>query len=166
MLNWRLAGNSVDYLASENAQSPVQNFWSLSVEEQFHLIWPGLILGLMLWALRHRRDQLRTAFAGLGVVVAASLAYSIYETANDPALADFVTPTRIWELGIGGILAVSLARRARDKRGFPAGSAPAYVRVILTLIGLGGVIAFFDNHHLTKTYSESLAPFVPRQTPR
>ena len=144
-LNWRLAGNSVDYLASENASSPVQHFWSLSVEEQFYLIWPILILGLMLWALRRRRDQLRTAFAGLAVVVAASLAYSIYETANDPPLAYFVTPTRIWELGIGGILAVSLARRARDKRGFMAGSAPAYVRVILTLIGLGAILyaAFF-----------------------
>ncbi|MBC7596008.1 MAG: acyltransferase, partial [Kineosporiaceae bacterium] len=124
-LNWRLAGNSVDYLASENASSPVQHFWSLSVEEQFYLIWPILILGLMLWALRSQRDQLRTAFAGLAVVVAASLAYSIYETAYDPPLAYFVTPTRIWELGIGGILAVSLARRTRDKRGFMADSAPA-----------------------------------------
>ena len=95
VLNWRLAGNSVDYLASENAQSPVQHFWSLSVEEQFYLIWPILILGLTLWALRHRRDQLRTAFAGLAAVVAVSLAYSIYETANDPAFAYFVTPTRI-----------------------------------------------------------------------
>lgn len=140
VLNWRLAENSVDYLASENALSPVQHFWSLSVEEQFYLIWPILILSLTVWALRRQRDQLRTAFAGLAVVVTASLAYSIYATANDPPFAYFVTPTRIWELGIGGILAVSLAGRARYKRGFIAGSAPAYVRVILTLIGLGAIL--------------------------
>ena len=140
VLNWRLAGSSVDYLAAENAPSPAQHFWSLSVEEQFYLIWPVLILALMLWALRKERDQLQTAFAGLCIVVAASLAYSIYATTLEPAQAYFVTPTRIWELGIGGILAVSLTRRARDKRGFLAESAPAYVRVALTVVGLGAIL--------------------------
>jgi peptidoglycan/LPS O-acetylase OafA/YrhL len=35
VVNWRLAHDSVDYLASTNAPTPVQHFWSLSVEEQF-----------------------------------------------------------------------------------------------------------------------------------
>ena len=134
-LNWRLAGNSVDYLASENASSPVQHFWSLSVEEQFYLIWPILILGLMLWALRSQRDQLRTAFAGLAVVVAASLAYSIYETANDPPLAYFVTPTRIWELGIDGILYAAFFYTGATP--FPGWQAAIPVLGCALLIGIG-----------------------------
>jgi peptidoglycan/LPS O-acetylase OafA/YrhL len=106
IVNWVLSSNAVDYLASTNAASPVQHFWSLSVEEQFYFIWPILILLLGLLARRLRRENtLHLVLAGLVMVVAASLAYSIHETASNPAAAYFVTPTRVWELGIGGVLA-------------------------------------------------------------
>ena len=44
--NWALAAKSVDYSAHNDAASTVQHFWSLSVEEQFYLFWPLLLLGL------------------------------------------------------------------------------------------------------------------------
>jgi len=42
--NWQLASNAVNYLKSDSAASPVQHFWSLSVEEQFYLGWPFLFV--------------------------------------------------------------------------------------------------------------------------
>ena len=42
--NWQLASDAVDYLKSTAAATPVQHFWSLSVEEQFYLAWPLLFL--------------------------------------------------------------------------------------------------------------------------
>ena len=45
-----------------------------------------------------------------GVVVAGSLWYSVYDTRANPAGAYFVTTTRIWELGLGGLLALAPAR--------------------------------------------------------
>src|SRR5690606_22540674 len=45
VVNWDFAISSVDYLAADNAPSPVQHFWSLSVEEQFYFVWP-MIIGL------------------------------------------------------------------------------------------------------------------------
>ena len=51
--NWALARSATDYLAAENAPSPVQHYWSLSVEEQFYLVWPVLIA--LLWFVGRRR---------------------------------------------------------------------------------------------------------------
>ena len=111
VLNWRLSADAVDYLASENAPSPVQHFWSLSVEEQFYFVWPVLLLLLALAARRLGRRPVPVVLGGLLVVVAGSLAYSIHLTATNPAAAYFVTPTRVWELGAGGILACATVLR-------------------------------------------------------
>ncbi len=113
--NWVLARNAVNYLASADAPSPVQHFWSLSVEEQFYLGWP--LLFLLAWLLTRRRADRSPATSRRLVtvlvlaVVGASLWYSIHETRVDPAAAYFVTSTRVWELGLGGALAL-IPRRA------------------------------------------------------
>ena len=92
-----LASDSVDYLAAENAPSPVQHFWSLSVEEQFYFVWPILILAMVLAARRFGWNRDIAVLAGLAVLVTASLGYSIWETVHNPSAAYFVTPTRMWE---------------------------------------------------------------------
>jgi peptidoglycan/LPS O-acetylase OafA/YrhL len=103
--NWALASNSVDYLAAADAPTPVQHYWSLSVEEQFYLLWPILILGLF-WFTRWTRVDARavTRLTMLGVI-AVSLFISITATASEPASAYFITPTRVWELAAGGLVA-------------------------------------------------------------
>ena len=98
--NWHLAGTAVDYLAADNAATPVQHFWSLSAEEQFYLAWPLLLLA---GAAAGRR----TITAVLVAVTALSLAWSVYDTATDPARAFFLTPARAWEFGAGGLLALA-----------------------------------------------------------
>jgi peptidoglycan/LPS O-acetylase OafA/YrhL len=123
--NWLLAGRAVDYSASQNAASPVQHFWSLSVEEQFYLFWPGLILLLLLLARRVTRiERDRVLLAGILAVSAVSLLWSVYATATDPAAAYFTTPTRIWELGAGAALA--LWSRIREQ-GASAHRAPSHL---------------------------------------
>ena len=99
--NWQLAHDAVDYFAAANQPSPVQHFWSLSVEEQFYLVWPVMIALAALVA----RNRLRAAAIGMGVLTVASFVYSVVHTAADQADAYFVTPTRAWEFGLGGLLA-------------------------------------------------------------
>ncbi|HUN35500.1 MAG TPA: acyltransferase family protein [Trebonia sp.] len=117
--NWQLASEAVNYLTSSNTASPVQHFWSLSVEEQFYIGWPLLFLigAAVAWAVRRRgRDQAsrRVGYAVIGIltllVVLASLAYSYHDTRVDASAAYFVTTTRIWELGAGGLLALAPER--------------------------------------------------------
>jgi len=131
VVNWLLASDAVDYLGAENAPSPVQHFWSLSVEEQFYFVWPVLILLLAALARACRRRPLPVVLGGLVVLVAVALAWSVHETAADPAAAYFVTPTRMWELGAGGVLAALTLLRP--------GRLPAAVAVPLAWAGLAAI---------------------------
>jgi peptidoglycan/LPS O-acetylase OafA/YrhL len=119
--NWNLAANSVDYLAAANVASPVQHFWSLSAEEQFYLVWPVLlaIVALVLprVSLADRRRVLAIVY---GALTAASLGYSIYLTSTSPGPAYFVTPTRAWEFGAGGLVAFAAMSLERVSRLFRA----------------------------------------------
>ncbi|MFC7242467.1 acyltransferase family protein [Catellatospora aurea] len=99
--NWVLAGNSVDYLLQNAPDSPVQHFWSLSVEEQFYAFWPLLILVTMRLV---RRKQ--AVVAVLSALLLVSLAYSVYQTGADPKQAYFITPTRVWEFAAGALCAL------------------------------------------------------------
>ncbi len=105
--NWRFGFRSVDYLDSYLPPSPVQHFWSLSVEEQFYLVWPLLLLVVM-WGVRRFGWPLRTTAAvALGAVAIPSLWWSIASTGSNPDFAFFDTRARMWELALGGLVAVA-----------------------------------------------------------
>ncbi len=109
--NWALALDAQDYFASSASPSPVTHYWSLSVEEQFYLVWPLVAFGA--YAVGRRWARPRVAVAGaFAVVVLASLVYSVIVTVQEPNAAYFVTPARMWQLGIGGLLALAPASTA------------------------------------------------------
>ncbi|WP_172582863.1 acyltransferase family protein [Subtercola boreus] len=161
--NWALAANSVDYLAASNDASLVQHYWSLSLEEQFYLVWPILLLGASAFGVRRfarRRSRGSVGAAGaagagtsqglaagiaagghavgrdrwnamitlVALATVASFVLSVVFTQNDPASAYFVTFTRVWEFGIGALLA--LLPRLRPARVWQS-----------NLLGYAGVIA-------------------------
>lgn len=112
--NWWLASQAVDYLAEDNAPGLLRHYWSLSIEEQYYIVWPLLFIGLS--AVIHKaKARPRLVFGAIiGFVAVSSLAYSVYLTDANPGLAYFATTTRAWELALGGLLAVWLQGRERD----------------------------------------------------
>ncbi len=109
--NVKLMHNAVDYLAREEAPSPVQQFWALSVQVQFYAVWPFLLLATAATARRLRLGA-SSVIGTLSLVLLASLAYSVIVTVQDPEPAYFNTFARVWEFAFGGLVAVALPHLA------------------------------------------------------
>ncbi|MFT4305714.1 MAG: acyltransferase family protein [Microbacterium sp.] len=115
--NWYLAFTSADYLAHSSATT-VQHYWSLSLEEQFYVMWPLLILLAAWLAVRWFRGRRRAwILVVLSAVSLGSLMFCVLFTATDPAPAYFVTFARMWEFGLGALLALLPALRIRSAVG-------------------------------------------------
>jgi peptidoglycan/LPS O-acetylase OafA/YrhL len=103
--NWNLWKIGANYLSADAAPTLFQHFWSLSIEEQFYVVWPVLILLVVLLGKRLGRSPgVAILGAVLGVFV-VSLAASVLLTPGHAVGAYYMTPTRVWELAAGGLLA-------------------------------------------------------------
>lgn len=131
--NWRFISHDVDYFAAEEGNlSPVQHFWSLSVEEQFYLLWPVLLLTACAFAVKRGRRPRRAALVVVLPLALVSLAYSILDTPGEPANAYFSTFTRAWQLAAGGVLVLLLPPGIRMAKGISA---------VLATGGLAAIVA-------------------------
>ena len=99
------------YFAAPSWSKPLLHTWSLAVEEQFYIVFPGLLL------FARRRLGGRYVAATLATV-AVSFAVCAVGTNNFRDADFFLAPTRAWELGLGSLLAMGAlpALRARGAR--------------------------------------------------
>jgi peptidoglycan/LPS O-acetylase OafA/YrhL len=104
--NWHFIRVGADYLQADAPVSPVQHFWSLSIEEQFYMLWPLILLGILLLATRRRWSH-RPIIAITSVLVVGSMAVAAVSTHFAARIAYFETIGRTWELGAGVLLALS-----------------------------------------------------------
>lgn len=108
--NFELVWSQLAYGAAGPSTSPLQHFWSLSVQGQFYVVWPVAVV-LSVWFAK--RIQVSAAQVMLGValtVTIGSLAYATHLQEFDQQRAYLLTSTRFWELGFGAVLALLLTR--------------------------------------------------------
>lgn len=129
--NWELALGSVDYYNLDgNLQSPLQHFWSLSIQGQVFILFP-IVIALIAWLLHKRPTWVRPVLIIVFTIVfAVSLWWSIVSTQANQEFAYFDTRTRIWEFAAGAIVALLL----------PYLRVPAIFAAVLGWVGVAGVI--------------------------
>ena len=106
--NWWLVLRDVSYFAQFDAPGPLNHLWSLSVEEQFYIVWPVLLIGATKVVREAGSDNLRPRL-GLGILALAGVSAIamavLFEPGGDPSRVYYGTDTRAAELLVGAALA-------------------------------------------------------------
>src|SRR3984957_15063412 len=124
--NWHFIVSGSNYFSQTAQPSPLQHMWSLSIEEQFYIVWPPVVLvmlhlGRKLRPARHLWPLLATAVIG-AVASAVDMRQSYRAGASVMRLYEG-TDTRCQDILVGAALAVGMAIWARRRPSLPTAAA-------------------------------------------
>jgi peptidoglycan/LPS O-acetylase OafA/YrhL len=114
--NILLGLDAVHYVHRNDMTSPLQHYWSLSVEEQFYLVWPILVLCAVGLATKLSVDLGKVLSIAIVVIAFGSLVYAIV-VAQGVNESYFDTVARAWELACGAGVALWAQRDRKPWRG-------------------------------------------------
>lgn len=118
------------YFATPANENWLLHTWSLSVEWQFYLTYPLLLMAATRFGNNPGRNLLHTLIA----ISVASLIYSIYKTQADPVSAFFILPVRVWELVAGGLVYLYSAKLVLDRKAEYFGLLLVIASILLSTI--------------------------------
>jgi peptidoglycan/LPS O-acetylase OafA/YrhL len=111
--NWHQISGGQGYFAALNTPQPLLHTWSLSIEEQFYVVWPLVVLGVLKWS-RSLRSLLVVTI--VGAVASAIEMAIVYGNGAGESRAYYGTDTRAQALLIGAALAILLAHPLPRRR--------------------------------------------------
>ncbi|MGA2473263.1 MAG: acyltransferase, partial [Acidimicrobiales bacterium] len=148
--NWHFILVNSNYFNETAASSPLLHTWSLAVEEQFYVIWPLVVLGVM-----HFTRSLRALFAlcCAAAIASATWMYVLYDGGLNTNRVYLGTDTRSQCLFIGCALAVGLVlvtrrsheegRLAKGELWRPAGSVGTMLCGVVGIVGALAAVALW-----------------------
>lgn len=119
----------VSYFNAEIAYEPLLHLWSLGVEEQFYIVLPLLLV------FAYRKNLRISHFMVVGVLW--SFIANIMLVGVDPDAAFYLPFTRFWELGVGGLLAISALSNTTQSTAVTTSRA--------NLLAWGGLVAIIGS---------------------
>ncbi len=106
LVYWSEAG----YFDKSADTKPLLHLWSLSIEEQFYMLWPLLVW--LAWKCRFN------IFMVAAAVIFASFLFNIHGVKVDTNAAFYSPQTRFWELLIGSLIATFFIYRKKTEKEF------------------------------------------------
>ena len=95
---WR----QTNYFATPAGESPLLHTWSLSIEEQFYVFYPLILILLSRWT--------KSRITVISLICAISFAAGALLVFFKPSATFYLGPTQAWELLIGGLIALTSER--------------------------------------------------------
>lgn len=124
-------GKTADYFAPDTSLDPLVHIWSLSIEEQFYLLFPAVLV-IILGGLGKWKGSAIATYGTLAALIVTSLGYAWIVETHEHGSGYFSLLARMWELGIGALLGVLTAR---GWKGLPRGIL-TNAATIVALLGL------------------------------
>lgn len=128
--NWQFIADANDYFGDGIGASPFLHYWSLSIEEQYYIVYPLLIFLVLVKA---RQSERRVGLL-LGLLTVVSVGLQLQAAASDVNFAYYATQTRIYQPLAGCVLAIAL--RELGRRGTTEGRGLAGAVGSLGVLGV------------------------------
>ncbi|MEH0111181.1 acyltransferase family protein [Tersicoccus sp. MR15.9] len=135
--NWLGITSHSAYFAQTSPQL-LTHFWSLSVEEQFYVAWPLIVVALLLLKVRRR---VLVAAAALAAVASAAGMAALHVPGSEATRVYFGTDTHSFGLMAGATLAFAVPHALDAARAAAATPVVARVRHVIGLLSLAGLVA-------------------------
>lgn len=128
--------SQADYFDVNSQVKPLLHMWSLSLEEQYYMFWPVLLKFLVSSVLFTTAENARVETSRamtLGAISVSSFLASIYLTRVWPEFSFFMLPSRLFEFGVGGLVALLWHRY----------SATGSKQNTMSIVGLLAIVASY-----------------------
>ena len=128
---WRSSG----YFDPSAEEKPLLHTWSLAVEEQYYIFFPVLVI--LMWPMGRR-----LIFWGILAVSVMSLMLSEFASTRYAQASFYLAPTRIWEIGLGSLIAFMPPPRSAAMKDHAALSSQILAGI--GLLAILGPLFLFD----------------------
>ena len=135
--NFWFAVAELDYLGPGLHQNPLLHMWSLSVEEQFYLVWPALIL-LSAAGLARYPETRRRVLGVSAVLIGTSFLACVVLSETAQPWAFFGSPARAWQFALGGVCYIASFNALEKSRGL------AFATPLAGLALIAAAVLYFD----------------------
>ena len=146
--NWWQIFSDASYWVAMGQSSPLMHYWSLSIEEQFYLIWPLALLACFKFGVS--RNTMQKGIIVLILLSALEMAL-LYSPTGDPSRVYYGTDTRAFSLLIGSLLAFIWPYQA-----FPENAGDRMDRsgrIVLDAVGVVAIVLLLVMVAVTNGYS-------------